>query len=395
MTMPNNKHRVNSPLHTILLLVTTVGLMTACGKAEQPKTAMPAPAVSVVSVNAQPVGAYREFVARTVASKEVDLKARIEGELIERHFDEGSVVEQGQVLLKIDPAAYQASLDSAKADLASRLAGAESAARDLARGKEVAADGYISQSDLDKLITNDSQAKAAVKVAEAALEKAQLNLDYTTITAPFSGRIGKVGYNVGTIVGPGSNALATLTAIDPMYVSFQVEESDFISYLQQHKNIQNPRDVPIDISLRLPNNSAYSENGRLTYTDTKIEEGMGTIEMRAEFSNPNGIILPGLFVTLVIEGQEKENLSMVPQAAVQENQQGKFVLVVGSDNKVSQRIVKLGRRINAMWVVESGLTPDERVVIEGLQKVKPGIEVKAVEKRVDATTGVITDLVTQ
>ena len=395
MTMPNIKYQVKSPLNTVFMMLTSISVLSACGKAEQPQMASPAPAVSVVSVSAQPVGAYREFVARTVASKEVSLKARVEGELVERPFDEGAMIEQGQILFKIDPAAYQASLDSAKADLTSRLAGAESAARDLKRGKEVAADGYISQADLDKLLTNDSQAKAAVKVAEAALEKAQLNLDYTTISAPFTGRVGKVSYNVGTVVGPTSDTLATLTAVDPMYVSFQVEESDFISYLQQHKEIQNPQDVPIDISLRLPNNSEYSENGRLTYTDTKIEAGMGTIEMRAEFNNPNGIILPGLFVTLVIEGQDKQNLSLVPQAAVQENQQGKFVLVVGKDNTVSQRIVKLGRRINAMWVVESGLDADERVIIEGLQKVKPGIEVKAVEKLVDATTGVITDLVAQ
>lgn len=392
MNLSNKQLSWTRQLTMCALVGLTFTLITACEKSSTENTQSPAPAVSVYEVQAQPVGAYREFVARTVASKEVNLKARVEGELIERHFDEGSVVEKGQLLLVIDPAAYKASLDSAKADLASKLAGAESAAKDLKRGREVAGDGYISQADLDKLVTNESQAKAAVDVAKAALEKAELNLSYTQITAPFSGRIGKVNYSVGNVVSPGSNALATLTAMDPMYVSFQVEESEFISYLQQNKSIKNPQDVPIDISLRLPNNSQYSEKGKLTYTDTKIESGMGTVEMRAEFSNPDGIILPGLFVTLVIEGQDKQSLALVPQAAVQESQQGKFVLVVDSDNTVAQRIVKLGRRMNAMWVVESGLQADEQVIIEGLQKVRAGVKVQPIEKTVNHSTGVVTDL---
>lgn len=366
--------------------------VVSCSQAEQAKKPMPAPAVSVYEIKENEIGSYREFVARTVASKEVDLRARIEGELIERHFDEGSRVEKGQVLLKIDPAAYQASLESSQADLSSMVAGADRAKRDLKRGREVAGDGYISQSDLDKLITNDSQAKAAVKVAEASLEKAELNLSYTIIKAPFSGRIGKINYNVGTIVSATSSTIATLTATDPMYVSFQVEESDYVSYLQKHKDVKRTNDIPIDISLRLPNNTKYGENGILTFADTKIDQGMGTVELRAKFDNPDGIIVPGLFVTLSMEGKIKEKMALIPQVAVQENQQGKFVLVVGDDNKVSQRIVTLGRRINAMWLVESGIAENERVIIEGLQKVKNGIEVKPMEKMVDPLTGIISDI---
>lgn len=369
-------------------------ILMSCGQKEQVQASMPAPAVSVYQISSDEVGRFREFVARTVASKEVNLTARVEGELIERSFDEGSKVEKGQVLFRIDPAVYQASLESAIADLNSRKAGAEGAERDLKRGKEVAEEGYISQADLDKLLTNASQAKAAVKVAQAALEKAKLNLSYTTIKAPFSGLIGKVNYNVGNIVGPASNTLATLTAIDPIFVSFQVEESDYISYLQTHKNTKSPKDIPIDISLRLPNSTEYTEQGQLSFADTKIEQGMGTVELRAVFTNPDGIIIPGLFVNLVLEGKDKTPMALVPQAAVQENQQGKFVLVVDEFNKVSQRMVKLGRRINAMWLVESGLTEQDRVIIEGLQKVKSGVEVKPMGKRVDPVTGVISDFVT-
>lgn len=369
--------------------------LAACGKVEEAPKAPPAPAVAVYEIKTEEIGSYREFVARTVASKEAHLRARVEGELLERSFREGSSVEKGQVLLKIDPAEYIVSVASATADLDSKLAGENSAKRDLRRGREIAVGGYISESDLDRLITKEAQAASAVKVAEAALKKAELDLTYTTITAPFSGRIGKVNYNVGNVVGPTSDTLATLILTDPMYVSFQVEESLYISYAQDFekekalKHIKKPR---ASISIRLPNNSLYPEKGVFDFADTKIDQSMGTVELRALFANPKGIILPGLFVTLILESQDKEQMSLVPQVAVQENQQGKFVLVV-KDNKVSQRHVILGRRINAMWLVDSGLKLGEQVVIEGLQKIRPGVEVKAVIKAVDSLTGTISDVV--
>ena len=351
--------------------------------------------MSVYKVEVEQVGRHREFVARTQAFKEADLRARVEGELIERHFREGAMVEKGQLLLKIDPAEYLASVASAKADLTSKLAGANGAERDLKRGKEIASDGFISQSDLDKLTTNAAQTSAAVKAAEAALAKAKLNLSYTKISAPFSGKIGKVNFNVGNIVGPTSDALATLTVTDPIYVNFQVEEELYLDYLQQHKNSDKPSDVKMDLTLRLPNNTSYEENGEFDFADTKIEQGMGTVELRAKFANSKGLILPGLFVTLITESQEKESTAMVPQAAVQASQQGKFVLTVDDSNTVKQRHVVLGRRINAMWVVLEGLEEGEQVIIEGLQKVRPGVAVNPVLKTVDMLTGTITSQVTE
>ena len=365
--------------------------LTACSK-EEVKVKPPAPAVSVYSIKAQPIGGYREFIARTEAFKEADLRARVEGELIERHFREGSNVEKGQVLLKIDPAAYQAALSAAKADLSSRISGEENAQRNLKRANDLIDDGYISQSDYDRLTTEESQAKSAVKAAEASLEKAELDLSYTTITAPFSGRIGKVNYNVGNIVGPTSNPLATLIISDPIFVSFQVEESFYITYLQEHQGARTAKEAEFELSLRLPNNTEYPEKGQLNFSDTKIAQGMGTVELRTVFPNPHNIILPGLFVTLIVETLDKEEMALIPQAAVQENQQGKFVLVVGADNKVKQRHVVLGRRINAMWVVEKGVAIGEKVIVEGLQKVRAGVEVNGVIKHVDPLTGTISDI---
>lgn len=362
----------------------------ACSEPKQ-QVKSPAPAVSVYHVKTQKIGRYREFVARTEASQEANLRARVEGELVERNFKEGSIVKKGQILLKIDPSAYQAELTSAQADLSSRKSGEDNAIRNLKRAKELIGDGYISQSDFDRLTTEESQAKAAVKSAEAVVEKAELNLSYTIITAPFTGRVGKVNYNVGNVVGPTSDVLATLTLTDPMYVNFQVEEDVYISHLQEQRGKGNAEALDADITIRLPNNSQYPEKGVFNFADTKIEQGMGTIELRATFANPNGLIIPGLFVTLVIESLDKESMVLVPQAAVQENQQGKFVLVVDNNNVVIQRHVFLGRRLNAMWVVEKGLELGDEVIIEGLQKVKAGIEVKAVPKEVDAITGTISD----
>jgi membrane fusion protein (multidrug efflux system) len=371
-----------------LITLLSVSLFSCSEPVEQSKA--PPPAVSVYKVTVEDVGRHREFVARTQAFKEANLRARVEGELIERHFREGAIVDKGQLLLKIDPANYEALLAQAKADLASKVSGEDNAIRNLKRAKDLIGDGYISQSDFDRLITEESQAKASVKVGQSALKRAELDLSYTTILAPFTGRIGKVNYNVGNIVGPTSDALATLTVTDPIYVSFQVEEELYLNYLQEHKDAEEPSDVQIDFNLRLPNDTLYDEPGQLDFAGTKIEQGMGTVELRAVFANPNSIILPGLFVTLITESQQKETMSMIPQAAVQANQQGKFVLVVDQSNTVKQRHVILGRRINAMWIVEEGLEAGEQIIIEGLQKVRVGVTVNPVLKVVNTLTGTMT-----
>lgn len=386
--------KADRALRTFLFsLAASALVLTGCSdkQAAQPKA--PAPAVSVFSVESEPVGNFREFVARTEASQEVQLRARVEGEITRRNFTEGGFVQQGQLLFEIDRAPYQAALNQAQAELTARKAEATQADADYKRGQELAPDGFISQSDLGKLRSAAGQSDASVEAAKAALEQAQLNLDYTHITAPFDGQIGKRRYNVGTLVGPTSEPLATLSASDPIYVNFQLEEASYINYLQkraaQGKQVNQAPDI--DLSLRLPNNEEYDKPGQIDFADTKIDSTVGSVNLRALFPNAEGLILPGLYVTLLVESHEKKDLPLVPQAAVQENQQGNFVLVLTDKNTVEQRLVQMGRRMNAMWVVEGGLQAGEKIVIEGLQKVRPGVEVQSVEKFVDRITGAVMD----
>ena len=371
-------------------VILTIGLLSGCDNdADQP--AIENPAVSVFQVKTEEVGQYLEFVARTEPNQSVEIRARVEGELISRSFTEGGIVMKGQELFQIDPDQYSASLAEAEAALKSQRVGAANALRNLERGQELSKTGFISNSDLDKLVTTSSQAEAAVRSAEANLEKASLNLQYSTIHAPFTGSIGRVKFNVGNLVTPQSDSLATLISIDPMYVNFQLEEARYLNYLQMPEDIQQE----VNLTLRLPNNQVYTGDGVVNFADTRIDESTGTVAMRAEFSNKNGSLVPGLFVTLMIETEDKESVALVPQVAVQENQQGKFVLVVGEDNKVVARVVQLGRRMNAMWVVESGLEAGEQIIIEGLQKVRPGVEVEPIEKTIDSIAGTITELTNQ
>jgi membrane fusion protein (multidrug efflux system) len=358
-----------------------------------PKQTPPAPAVSVFSVQSSPVGKFREFVARSEASQTVDLRARIEGEITHRNFTEGGFVKQGDLLFEIDRRPYQAELDKAQANLAARQAEELQADADYERGKELAPDGYISQSDLGKLRSASSQADANVKGAEAALETARINLDYTNITAPFDGKIGKRRYDVGTLVGPSSESLATLSASDPIYINFQLEESAYINFLQKRTaEGKSGQDPALDLSLRLPNGDEYGQAGKIDFADTKIDSTVGSVNLRAIFPNTEGLILPGLYVTLLVESQQKEQLPLIPQAAVQENQLGNFVLVINDKNQVNTRHVEMGRRMGAMWVVNGGLKNGEKIIIEGLQKVRSGVEVNPIEKTVDPQTGAVVEL---
>lgn len=348
----------------------------------------------------QEVGDYYEYVGRSEAINEVDIRARVEGFLVKRNFTEGGMVEQGQLLYEIDRAPFEAALKGAEAQLASSKASLINARKNLQRSQDLVKRGAISQADYDHQTSSEAQAVAAVEAAQANLETAQLNLGYTQISAPFKGEIGKSTYSVGNLVGPTSQPLATLTSMDPIYVTFQVDERQLISHLAEHPEDRTTQHSSVEeapteeksrfqLSLRLPNGTEYDQPGAFGFADTQIDETMGTLTLRATFPNPQGIILPGLYVTLQAESNDKTLMPLIPQAAVQQDQSGYFVLVVTPENVVETRQVEVGRRINTMWAVTSGLRQGEQIIVQGLQKVRPGSKVSPTLVTVDPTTGTL------
>ena len=388
--------KLSLPAASILLGLT---LLAGCSddkpNPQQGQRQMPAPSVSVVTVSEEPVGNYNEFVARTEASETVDLRARVEGFIETRGFIEGETVQKDQLLFLIDQAPFKAALSQAKASLTSSRAEEVRAKADLDRGRELFPQGHISKSDLDRLVSAEAQAQANVQASKAQLETAHINLSYTEIRAPFAGRIGKATYSVGNLVGPSSSALAELIKLDPIYVNFQVNEKALIDYQQSRQRRagghNGETNNEVDLSLKLPNGSIYPEAGRFEFADIKVEETTGTVNLRVSFPNPDKLLLPGLYTTLMVDSTRKENMPLIPQASVQENQQGRFVLVVNQENKVETRIIKTGRRIGPMWVVTSGLNAGEKVIVTGLQKVRPGVTVNPVLKVINTTTGTLSD----
>lgn len=368
-------------------LATTLLLLAGCGEDQKQQQQMPPPGVSVVNVTEQKVGEYHEYVARTEAVDSVNLRARVEGFLVQRDFSEGQTVDKDQLLFEIDRKPYEASLKKAEADLASSKADLTKARKDLQRSKDLFKKGHISQADLDTQTSNEARAVAAVQATEAQLDSAKLNLGYTRIKAPFKGEVGKARYSIGNLVGPTSEPLATLTSTDPIYVNFQVDEKQLVSHLQANAGRKDDDNEQFKLNLRLPTGQDYGEQGTFNFADTRVDETTGTLSLRASFPNPDGIILPGLYVTLLAESNDKVMQPVIPQAAVQENQSGRFVLVVTPEQTVATRQVKMGRRIGPMWVVSQGLKANEQIIVEGLQKVRPGTKVAPKVVNIDPTTG--------
>ncbi|GLS82943.1 efflux RND transporter periplasmic adaptor subunit [Paraferrimonas haliotis] len=372
-------------INALFALATTV-VLSGCGKQAE-IAPPPPPAVTVYTVETQQIQPKAEFVGRAQASEDVVIKSRVEGPLLKRHFTEGEAVEAGALLFEIDPATYEAKLEQSKAQLTQAIAARDVAEINWKRGKQLAPDGMISGKDMDELTTNKLQTEAAVVQARAALESTSLQLEYTKIYAPISGRISRTLVSLGDLISS-QTEMATLVQLDPMWVNFQASER---AATQAHMIMQDGRaDLPrmheLLVSLRLPNEQIYAETGVLDFVSNRIDSATGTLGLRATFDNPSQILLPGMFLTVILQSPNTEDAIVIPQAAVQEDQQGRFVMVVKSDNTVEKRIVQLGDRIEVNWEVDSGLELGERIVLDGLQKIRPGVTVTASEADVTPFT---------
>jgi membrane fusion protein (multidrug efflux system) len=372
----------------LLLPVWVAITLTGCSEPQEPKQTNPV-AVSVVVLEASEIRPSREFVARTAASARADITPRIEAEIREILFTEGAKVSQGELLIRLEDTRASADLQQADAELAAARAEMDSATRNLQRGEEVSEKGFLSAADLDKLKDRFSAAESRLKAAQASVQKAGSNLEYAEIRAPFDGWVGRLNYDVGAVVSPATGPITSVLVTDPVYVEFQINEADFINFRRRGAESAQALSRSLGLYLTLPDGERYEQGGVVDFADVQTDASTGTVAMRAVFPNPDAVLVPGLYVTLRIEGQSGEARVLVPQVAVQETIEGKFVLVVDDQNQVAQHFIQTGAREGALLVVNSGLEAGDQVIVEGLQKVRPGVTVSAVRKQIDPQTGAL------
>lgn len=344
------------------------------GKTEPAASAEP-PGVIVIMAQDRPFIQSVEFIGETEAFQKVDLRARVTGFLVEKGFEDGALVRNGSVLFRIDPSEYQAALSSAQAGLERAQAELMNARQQLERTQTLIKNDTVSKAQLDERVATEAAARANVSAAEAEVKKAELNLGYTQIVSPIDGRIGKSRIDVGNLIGPENNVLASVVAQDPVRVVFSVSEKIFLSV--QERRSERDAIVP---RIRLANGEIYEHAGKLLFVDNEVDARTGTIRAYVEFPNPDGILLPGLYVTVVLSGSEETSRILVPQSAVQIDQAGAFVLIVDAESKVGTRRVTTGDRRDGDIVILEGLEAGETVIVDGIQKVRPGMTVNPTQQ---------------
>ncbi len=381
-----NKIRGLSPLAAVLMLSGSF-LLTGCDNNKSEQAAQQPPAVGVVTLKTEPLKISTELPGRTSAYRVAEVRPQVSGIILKRNFVEGSDVKAGQSLYQIDPATYQAAYDSAKGDLTQAQANARIAQLTVKRYKPLLGTKYISQQDYDTAVATAAQNDAAVQVAKANVETARINLAYTKVTSPISGRIGKSSVTEGALVqNAQTTALATVQQLDPMYVDVTQSSEDFMrlrSELESGQLKQN--DGKANVTLLMQNGNSYPQTGTLEFSDVTVDETTGSITLRAIVPNPNHALLPGMFVRARLDEGTNPNALLVPQQAVARTPTGEAtVMVVGADNKVEARQVTTSQAIGDKWLVTDGVKAGERVISTGLQRAKPGAQVTPQEVSDDA-----------
>ncbi|WP_207459019.1 efflux RND transporter periplasmic adaptor subunit [Azospirillum sp. SYSU D00513] len=353
--------------------------LIACGPvlAQTGAPAGPPPAVTTVPVQARDVAPTAEFIGRIEAIQSFEARPRVEGFLREVAFSDGQDVKAGDLLYVIEPGPYEAVLASARAQLTRAEASLRQAEQSYQRVEELRGRGNVSQAQLDEAIAARDIAQADVLAARAAVQTAELNLSYTRIASPIDGRIGTTAVTVGNLVTPSTGALANVVQLDPIRVVFSVSDRDLMAVQQQHEGLSPQELVKRYVPrLRLANGADYAQEGRVEFVDNRVDPATGTIAIRAVFPNPQRSLLPGQFVTVLIRPEQTERRPVVPVAAVQQDREGRFVLVLDAENRVSQRRIEPGAQMEQMLAVEKGLQEGETVILDGAQKVRPGMVVQ-------------------
>jgi RND family efflux transporter MFP subunit len=347
-----------------------------CKRAEPP--APPPPEVLVTDVIQKDVPIYSEWVGTTVGYVNAQVMPQVQGYLLKQAYRDGAFVKAGQLLFEIDDRSYKAALDEALGDLARQRATLRKFQLDVARDTPLAARGAVSRQELDDSVQAARASEALVQAAEAAVEKARLNLGWTRVYSPIDGLAGIAPVQVGDLVTP-TTRLTTVSQIDPMKVMAPITEREYLRYADQIKQLQEKGSAPDEPTLQLilVDGRTYPHPGRLYVADREVDPRTGTVLVQALFPNPEATLRPGLYAKVRAPAQTARGALLVPERAVQETQGVPQVAVVGSDNTVRFRTVKVGERVDGLWIITAGLEPGERVVTEGLQKVKDGMVVSA------------------
>jgi membrane fusion protein, multidrug efflux system len=359
-------------------MVLLLGVLAACNRSGVAQAPAPPPAVGVQQAMMKGVSRSAEFVGRIKAIDIVQLRARVEGFLDKVAFTEGDEVKPGQLLYQIETVQYEAQLEQAKANLAAARSQALNAELQYNRVAELVKRQNISQATVDQDKANLDGARASVLQNEAAVTLAQTNLGYTTIKAPVQGRIGRTGFTQGNLVNPASGVLATIVSQDPIYVLFPVS----VRQAEEARAAASGQDArafaaQLEIVLRLPDGREYQHPGAWNYTDPQVDQQTDTVTLRGTVPNPERLLVDGQFVTVLVRERAEQPRLVIPQAALLADQAGSYVLVVDGDEKAEIRRVATGPEEHADIVVESGLKEGERVIVEGVQKVRPGQVVQA------------------
>ena len=367
------------------LVLPLVALLSACGPSGGgqggPPGGMPPAEVRTITVQPQVVLAPFEYTGQTAGSREVEVRARVTGILLKRSFLEGGAVKQGQSLYTIDPAPLQAALARAEADVGVAAARLDQARRESARLRTLVADKFVSQKLADDAASAEAIGEAELKAARARLTEARLNLEYTRVESPASGIASRSQRSEGTLVSGPEVLLTTVTQVDPIWVNFGIPDDERLR-LQRETDAGRlvlPEDGRFEVTVRLADGSVYARTGRLAFADIRISGQTGTSDARAELPNPEGRLRPGQFVRVTLNGATRPNAVLVPQRAVLEGPQGKFVYVVDEKSTAQARPVEVGEWAGSDWIITGGLQPGERVIIDGVMRIGPGAPVKVAE----------------
>jgi len=373
-----------APSRAALLALTTLATsaLNGCGRAPHAQVPSAPPQVTVVTVRREPVPVITELPGRTSAYLIAQVRARVDGILLERQFEEGADVEANQPLYQIDPAPFRAALESAQAQLARARANVESTRAQAERDRVLVKGNAVSRQAYIDAVAAERQAVADVAAARAAVTTARINLGYTSVVAPISGRIGPSAVTQGAFVqASAATLMATIQQIDPIYVDLNQTSVDALSLRRQvaEGRIKLTGAGQATVRLTLEDGTEYAVPGRLEFTDITVDQGTGTVTVRALFPNPKHVLLPGMFVRARIEAGVQNQAMLVPAEGLTRDRMGRAtVMVVRPDNKLELRVVNATRMYRGSWVVDGGLQDGERVAVSGLQRVQPGMLVRAV-----------------